>query len=56
MELENAPTAMGLDKITIDIIIIIIALRVKVPESVCCYEVLISKQLGKRKLRFVRAA
>nr|DAX39394.1 MAG TPA: hypothetical protein [Caudoviricetes sp.] len=22
----------------------------------CCYEVLISKQLGKRKLRFVQAA
>lgn len=34
MELENAPTAVGLDKITIDIIIIIIALHVKVPESV----------------------
>ena len=34
MELENAHTAMGLDRITIRIIIIIIVLRVKVPESV----------------------
>ena len=25
-------------------------------DATCCYEVLISKQLGKRKLRFVRAA
>ena len=30
--------------------------RAILKDAPCCYEVLISKQLGKRKLRFVQAA